>query len=100
MPLSVACARYSLVKGERIVRFALTTRLLRKHSFSLDFILQEWDFSGNDYGTKLQAHGTQEELLDRRLRLPLSLSVSHTYTLLYLDDFSPLDEYQEYQGLD
>jgi hypothetical protein len=32
--------------------------------------------------------------------LPLSLSVSHTYTLLYLDDFSPLDEYQEYQGLD
>ncbi len=28
MPLCVACARYSLVKGERIVRFALTTRLL------------------------------------------------------------------------
>jgi hypothetical protein len=26
--------------------------------------------------------------------------VSHTYTLLYLDDFSPLVQYQEYQGLD
>jgi len=27
-PMSVASARYSLVKGERIVRFALTTRLM------------------------------------------------------------------------
>jgi hypothetical protein len=34
------------------------------------------------------------------LSLSLSLSLSPAYTLLYLDDFSPLDEYQEYQGLD
>jgi hypothetical protein len=30
MPLCVACARYSLVKGERIVRFALSTETLRE----------------------------------------------------------------------
>ncbi len=29
-PTSVACARYSLVKGERIVCFALTTRPMKK----------------------------------------------------------------------
>jgi len=27
-PMGAACARYSLVKGERIVRSALTTRLI------------------------------------------------------------------------
>jgi len=30
MPLFVPCARYSLVKGERIVRFVLSTRLVRR----------------------------------------------------------------------
>ncbi len=29
-PTSVACARYSLVKGERIVCFALTTRQMKQ----------------------------------------------------------------------
>jgi hypothetical protein len=44
--------------------------------------LQEWDFSGNDYGTKPQAHSTQEELLDRSLRLPLSLTHTLCCTLM------------------
>ena len=34
MLLIVACTRYSLVKGERIVRSVLTTQLLEFESFS------------------------------------------------------------------
>ncbi len=52
MPLSVACARYSLVKGERIVRFALTTRLVRLLGFDPEFIYSNLGFSGKTYGTK------------------------------------------------
>ncbi|KAF1890692.1 hypothetical protein Lal_00013287 [Lupinus albus] len=37
MPLKVTCTRYSLVKGERIVRFVLNTRL-REDNNSMHFI--------------------------------------------------------------
>ncbi|KAH7565998.1 hypothetical protein JRO89_XS08G0057000 [Xanthoceras sorbifolium] len=36
MPLSAASTRYSLVKGERIVRFVLTARLMHSRPGMLD----------------------------------------------------------------
>jgi len=51
MPLRVACARYSLVKGERIVRFALTTRLVNAKKSGSAIYNASIVFSGKRYGT-------------------------------------------------
>ncbi len=53
MPLRVACARYSLVKGERIVRFALTTRLTIVEVCGSGIYNESIVFSGKRYGTIL-----------------------------------------------
>ncbi len=51
MPLFVPCARYSLVKGERIVRFALSTRLNDYHSTrGLVYIQFSCKYVGKEYG--------------------------------------------------
>jgi len=44
MPLGVACTRYSLVKGERIVRFAQTTQLLPGVTFQPGIYTRRMEF--------------------------------------------------------
>jgi len=51
MPLCVACARYSLVKGERIVRSALTTQLVKATHCGSAIYNASIVFSGKQYGT-------------------------------------------------
>jgi len=51
MPLCVACARYSLVKGERIVRSALTTQLVKTTHCGSAIYNASIVFSGKQYGT-------------------------------------------------
>jgi hypothetical protein len=58
MPLFAASTRYSLVKGERIVRFVLTARLRDLPVQRLDFLyltILHSSFKSLQCGTKMQS---------------------------------------------